>query len=170
VDRLAAMKARPDAYACARAWVALSTAHTRVAERLSGALSRACGLSVNDFEILLRLDAVPGPGLRLVDLNPAVRLTQPSLSRLIARLEQQGWLARSGDPDDRRGVLVALTRAGRRKLRTAIPVHAETIREALLDRLTPEEHDLLATVLTRIGNDRAASGRSGAEPAVKRPE
>jgi DNA-binding MarR family transcriptional regulator len=124
-----------------------------VAERLSGALSRTCGLSINDFELLLRLDRVPPPGLRLGDLNPAVRLTQPALSRMIVRLEQQGWLARTGDPDDGRGVRVTLTRAGRKVLRAAIPVHAETIREVLLDRLTPAEQDLLADALTRVVKD-----------------
>jgi DNA-binding MarR family transcriptional regulator len=128
----------------------LSTAHALVAERLSVALSRTCGLSVNDFEVLLRLARVPPPGLRLGDLHPAVRLTQPSLSRMIARLEQQGWLARTGDPNDRRGVLVTLTPAGRDVLNAAIPVHAQTIREVLLDRLTPAEQDVLAEALTRI--------------------
>lgn len=142
-------------YACARAWAALSTAHTRVAERLSTALARDCGLSVNEFEILLRLDRVPPPGLRLGDLNPAVRLTQPSLSRLIARLAGQGWLDRAGDPDDRRSVRVTLTPAGRQVLGAAIPVHANTIRETLLDRLTPEEQDLIAAVLTRIAEEQA---------------
>jgi DNA-binding MarR family transcriptional regulator len=121
---MTANAAHSDAYACARAWTALSTAHARVTERLSGALSGTCGLSINEFEVLLRLDRVPTPGLRLGDLNPAVRLTQPSLSRLIGRLEQQGWLARSGDPNDRRGVLVTLTPAGREALDRAIPVHA----------------------------------------------
>lgn len=143
----------PDAYACARAWTALSSAHARVAERLTGALSRACGLSTNDFEVLLRLEQVPPPGLRLGDLSPAVRLTQPSLSRLIARLVQHGWLTRTGDPNDGRGVLVALTPAGQEVLHAAVPVHARTIRETLLDRLTPDEQDLLSAALSRITED-----------------
>lgn len=142
-----------DAFGCARAWAALSAAHGRVAGRLSGALSRTCGLSINDFEVLLRLDRVPYPGLRLGDLNPAVQLTQPSLSRMIARLEQQGWLARAGDPNDRRGVLITLLPAGREVLRRAIPVHAQAIQAVLLDRLTPAEQDLLANALTRIAED-----------------
>jgi DNA-binding MarR family transcriptional regulator len=69
---------------------------------------------------------------------------------MIARLEQQGWLARTGDPNDRRGVLVTLTPAGREVLNAAVPVHAQTIREVLLDRLTPAEQDVLAEALTRI--------------------
>ncbi len=118
--------------------------------QLSTALARACGISINDFEILLRLDHVPPPGLRLGELTPAVQLTQPSLSRTVARLGRRGWLSRSGALDDRRGVLVAITPAGQEVLRRAAGVHAQTIREFLLDPLTPREQDLLARALTRI--------------------
>jgi DNA-binding MarR family transcriptional regulator len=142
-----------DEYACARAWAALTAAHSRVTSRLGGALSRACGLSINDFELLLRLGRTPRAGLRLGELNSAVRLTQPSLSRAAARLERCGWLRRSGDPDDRRGVLVTITPAGQEILRRAAGVHAEVIRELLLDRLAPAERDLLARALTRIAED-----------------
>ena len=40
-------------YACARAWAALTAAHTRIAGQLSNALAQACDLSINDFEILV---------------------------------------------------------------------------------------------------------------------
>lgn len=142
-----------DEYACARAWAALTAAHARVTDRLSSALTRSCGLSINDFELLLRLDRSAPPGLRLGELNAAVRLTQPSLSRAAARLEHQGWLRRAGAPDDRRGVLVSITPAGRDVLSRAAPVHAQAIRELLLDRLTPGEQDLLARALSRVTED-----------------
>lgn len=137
-------------YACARAWAALTAAHAVVTERLSFALMDACGLSINDFEVLLRLDSVPPPGLRLGDLDQTVRLSQPALSRMTARLENRGLLRRAGDPTDRRGVVVTITAAGRRMLRRAVPVHARTLRVALLDRLTPAEHEQLAAALDRI--------------------
>ena len=141
-------------YACARAWAALTAAHARVAEQLSTALALACSLSINDFEILLRLDHGPRPGTRLGELIPAVQLTQPSLSRAVARLGRRGWLSRAGAADDRRGVLVAITPAGQEVLGRAVGVHAQTIREFLLDPLTPREQDLLARALTRIGANR----------------
>jgi DNA-binding MarR family transcriptional regulator len=139
-------------YACARAWAALTAAHTRIAGQLSTALARACDLSINDFEILLRLDHAPAPGLRLTELNAAIPLTQPSLSRAVARLGQRGWLSRAGAADDRRGVLITITPAGRDVLRSAVPVHAQTIRELLLDPLTPYEQDLLARALRRVAD------------------
>jgi DNA-binding MarR family transcriptional regulator len=137
-------------YSCARAWAALTAAHARVAGQLSAALDEACGLSINDFEILLRLEQVPAPGLRLGELSPAVRLTQPSLSRAVARLERRGWLRRAGAADDRRGVVVASTPAGWDVLRRAASVHAQIISEFLLDPLTRDEQDLLAAALARI--------------------
>jgi DNA-binding MarR family transcriptional regulator len=142
--------AHAEEYACARAWAALTAAHARITGHLSTALAQACDLSINDFEILLRLDPVPSPGLRLSELNSAIRLTQPSLSRAVARLGQRGWLSRTGTADDRRGVLITITPAGRDVLRKAVPVHAQTIREFLLDPLTTGEQDLLARTLSRV--------------------
>ena len=139
-----------DEYACARAWAALTAAHALVAERLGAELARSCGMGISEFEILLRLERVPPPGLRLGELCPAVRLTQPSLSRAVARLGRRGWVSRAGAADDRRGVMVAISPAGREILRQAGPAHARVIREFLLDPLTPAEQDLLARALSRV--------------------
>jgi DNA-binding MarR family transcriptional regulator len=139
-----------DEYACARAWAALTAAHALVAERLGAELARSCGMGISEFEILLRLERVPPPGLRLGELCPAVRLTQPSLSRAVARLGRRGWVSRAGAADDRRGVVVAISPAGREILRQAGPAHTRVIREFLLDPLTPAEQDLLARALSRV--------------------
>jgi DNA-binding MarR family transcriptional regulator len=147
--RAATQSVRAD-HACARAWATLTAAHARVADRLSTELARSCGMSINDFEILLRLELLPPPGLRLGELRTAVPLTQPALSRAVTRLSDRGWLRRTGAIDDRRGVLITITPAGQEVLSLAAPVHAQTIRELLLDPLTPGEQDLLARALSRI--------------------
>ncbi len=97
-----------------------------------------------------RLEGVPSPGLRLGDLQDTVRLSQPALSRMAARLENRALLRRAGVPTDRRGVVLTITPAGQRTLRRAAAVHAETVQAALLDQLTPAEHDQLADLLIRI--------------------
>ena len=142
-----------DEYECARAWSALTAAHARTAGRLSAGLARHCGLTINDFEILVRLGHAPAPGLRLAELNTSVSLTQPALSRAVARLADRGCLSRCGVPQDRRGVLIAITKAGRELLSRAIPVHASTVRDVLLSRLTPAEQDVLAAALGRVVSD-----------------
>ena len=145
-------------YECARAWSALTAAHARICGRLSDALAASCGLTINDFEILLRIDHGPPDGLRLGELGEAVPLTQPALSRAAARLGQRGAVARSGVALDRRGVLITVTPAGRDLLRRAIPVHASVLRAALLDRLSPAEQDLLAATLGRVAAADADAG------------
>jgi DNA-binding MarR family transcriptional regulator len=139
-----------DGYACARAWTALTSAHAVVTERLGLALMDATGLSLNDFEVLLRVEGVPPPGLRLGDLQHTVRLSQPALSRMAGRLENRGLLRRAGDPTDRRGVVLTITAAGRGMLRRAVAVHEQILQAVLLDRLTSAEHDQLAELLDRI--------------------
>ena len=140
----------PDEHACAQAWAALTAAHALVTEQLSAALTRTCGLSINEFQILLRVDRSPEPGVRLGELCSAVRLTQPSLSRAVARLERHGWLRRAGAPGDGRGVMITMTTAGREVLAQGSAVHTQTISELLLGRLTPDEQELLARALTRV--------------------
>jgi DNA-binding MarR family transcriptional regulator len=147
-------------HACARAWAALTAAHARVASQLTAALQRECGLTLTDFEILLRLDAGHGAdhgaghgaGQRIGDLTGPIRLSQPALSRAVARLAGRGFLTRSGSPADARCVLVTLTPAGRDVLSTAAGVHASVINEALLGRISPAEQEVLARVLARVAD------------------
>jgi DNA-binding MarR family transcriptional regulator len=141
-----------DEYACAHAWVALTAAHAQVSGLLASALAGQRGLTINEFEILLRLDRAREGGVRPSDLLSAVPLTQPALSRAIGRLAGRGLLVRAGAPGDGRGVVILLTVAGRESLRASIPVHAQVIRAALLDKVSAAEQDILAEVLGRIAS------------------
>jgi DNA-binding MarR family transcriptional regulator len=141
-------------YACAQAWTALSAAHARIASQLADALARGCGLSVNEFEILLRLHHAPAGQLRLGELTGAVPLTQPALSRAVTRLAGRGLLARAGAPGDGRGVLIMLKPAGRKTLGEATGIHAAVLRETLLDRLSAADQELLAAVLGRVTGEQ----------------
>jgi DNA-binding MarR family transcriptional regulator len=137
-------------YSCAQAWAALSAAHARISGHLTDALAHRCGLSVNEFEILLRLHGAAGARLRLGELNEFIPLTQPALSRAVTRLAGRGYVARAGAPGDGRGVLVILEPPGAAALAAAIPVHSGAIRAALLDRLSQADQVVLAGVLGRI--------------------
>ena len=62
-------------------------------------------------------------------------------------------------------MLITITPAGRDVLHSAVPVHARTIREFLLDPLTPREQDLLARALRRVADaDQDLTSRRGARP------
>lgn len=131
-------------------WAALAAAHAIVVDRLGAALLGATGLGITEFEVLRRIDGVPPPGTRLGELQSAIRLSQPALSRMTARLEQRGLLRRAGDPTDRRGIVLTITPSGRRTLRRATSVHATTLRATLLDPLAPTGHEQLTDLLRRV--------------------
>jgi DNA-binding MarR family transcriptional regulator len=75
----------------------------------------------------------------MTDLAERSKITRSRLSHAISRLEQSGWVRREHCPSDRRGQLAVLTDKGFSALEAAAPGHAEQVRTAIFDRLTPEQ-------------------------------
>ena len=73
------------------------------------------GLTPSQLSALASVERL-GP-LQLGDLARVESVAPPTLTRAIARLEDQGLLRRHPDPADGRAVLVETTPAGRRALR-----------------------------------------------------
>ncbi len=140
----------PPTVACVNAWHLLRAAHARVEQELAGELTRACGLSVTEFDALfsLRLHAADGP--RIGDLQAAVDLSQPALSRLVARLEQRGLLCREPAPGDARAATLRLTPAGDDLLQVATAIHSRVVHEVFANRFTSAEQATLLRILGRI--------------------
>lgn len=74
-----------------------------------------------------------GP-LRIGDLAVREGVTAPTMTRVVAALEQQGHFERSADPDDGRSSLIGLTASG----------------QELLDRLTEDRTAYLAHQLAAL--------------------
>jgi|SRR6185436_12437872 DNA-binding MarR family transcriptional regulator len=112
------------------AWRDLLAAHART----HGALERALkdhDLGVSEYEILERLASDEAKERRMQELGEAVHLSQSALSRTVARLEQDGLAIRGMCPNDRRGIMVCITDAGRERLEEARPAHRAALAESL---------------------------------------
>lgn len=145
--------AEPDAstaVACVNAWHLLRAAHARVEQELGGELARACGLSVSEFDALFYLRLHASEALRIGDLQAAVDLSQPALSRLVARLEQRGLLCREPVPEDARAATLRLTAAGEEVLEIATRVHTQVVHKVFASRFTDAEQATLLSILGRI--------------------
>src|SRR6185295_15622259 len=57
--------ARHEISECALAWQTLRMAHDRVAQRLGSELAGACGLAINEFDVLLFLHSHPHEKVRI---------------------------------------------------------------------------------------------------------
>ena len=137
-------------HSCARAWQALRLAHDRVERRLTSELGQQCGLAISDFDVLLYLHLHGGEEVRMHDLTDAVLLSQPALSRLVARLVERDLLERSPAADDGRAIIVCLTDQGREVAARAVQIHIAAVHDILTNRLTDREQDTLLQTLTRI--------------------
>ena len=85
---------------------------------------------MSDFEVLDHLASKPD-GCRSQSLADAVHLSQSALSRLADRLERHGLVQRSNCVDDRRGINLVLTDAGREKHARALRTYCEVLASTL---------------------------------------
>jgi DNA-binding MarR family transcriptional regulator len=119
----------------------------RVLERR---LDRDSGLSVQWFEVLVRLHRAPDNRLRMSDLAAMTTLTPSGLTRAVDRLEAAGLVVRESSPSDRRSSLAVLTPEGRDRIETALPIQLRHVDDVLGDALSVEEELVLAELLRRL--------------------
>lgn len=143
-----------DVRAAALAWEELFRAQVAIMRRLQRdpIWDR---VSLREYDVLFTLSTAPD-GLRLRDLAESGLLSQPSLSRMVERLEDAGWVRRAPAPGDGRGVLVTLTDEGAALQREVGRRHVQAIAHYVGGALDAEGLAQLARV---TGALRAAQGR-----------
>jgi DNA-binding MarR family transcriptional regulator len=112
-------------------------------------LSSQSELSLSAASTLARLQR--SGALRLTDLAELERITQPSMTALVNRLESQGLVRRNADPTDGRAVLVEVTDAGRVALARRAEARVGTMAADLADL---DEADLRTLVAALPAIDR----------------
>jgi DNA-binding MarR family transcriptional regulator len=149
--------------ASGRAFAALLRAHAAATRNLSAQLSADHGLTLSDYEVLLRLARAPDRRMRRVDLAEQVLLTASGVTRLLDGLERSGYVERASCSSDRRVVYAVLTEVGLEKLRAASKTHLAQIETLFRARLDETELDELTVLLARLED-------GGEELACEPPE
>jgi DNA-binding MarR family transcriptional regulator len=112
-------------------WSELESEHARVREALEHALQREHRLSLSEYEVLRRLSDSPEGHRRIQELAEEIHLSQSALSRLVQRLEDDGYVCRTMCDHDRRGVFACVTDAGRKAQSEAHPTQVSVLAETL---------------------------------------
>lgn len=159
-----------------RAWRAYLLGTTLLSERLDRDLRDKHGLSMPEYEILVRLSESPDRALRMADLADSVKNSRSRITHTVKRLECSGFVARRSCESDGRGVVAVLTADGFDKLATAAPDHVDSVRTSLLDGLTDEDVAVIGRVFgavaERLGREAAVGGLcsdGGCDRADRRP-
>jgi DNA-binding MarR family transcriptional regulator len=116
---------------------AVATALVPTASRVTRLLLRRApeGVSRSEAGVLSSLSGGPRRITELADLEGHA---QPTMTLLVKRLEQRGWVARDRDPADGRVVLVSLTAAGTAALEDVRAAYRRVLRDHLV-ALTDEQ-------------------------------
>jgi DNA-binding MarR family transcriptional regulator len=142
----------------------LAETYTGLQAKIMPTLADA-GLSVTDFDVLLRLARSPGRRLRMTDLATQASLSTSGMTRVVDRLEKRGLAARETCPSDRRGSFAVLTGEGAQLLAGVVQAHARDIDRWFTGLLDQRQLDALLGAL-RILRDAV---RPGATAGVYSP-
>jgi DNA-binding MarR family transcriptional regulator len=132
------------------AWRLFLRSHSTITRRLDADLIAAHGLTLHDYEVLIHLSRAPDGMMRPSDLTDSVILTRSGVTRLLAGLEEAGFVRRESCPSDRRVIYAVLTEEGRAKLLEARPTHLRGVGELFTERFDDEQLDVLRELLGNL--------------------
>ena len=118
------------------------------------------GLPLTHFEPMSVMDRVPG--CRVYDIATELGITTGGTSKLIDRIEANGYCRRLPNPADRRSSLLELTEEGKRIFAASGEAFDEELQRWLGSAVPERTLRQFAATLTRL---RAAGHRLGAQEA-----
>ncbi|HFV7593247.1 TPA: MarR family winged helix-turn-helix transcriptional regulator [Staphylococcus aureus] len=105
------------------------------------------GLNITEFAVLeLLYNKGPQPIQRIRD---RVLIASSSISYVVSQLEDEGWITREKDKDDKRVYMACLTEKGQSQMVDIFPKHAETLTKAF-DVLTKDELTILQQAFKKL--------------------
>lgn len=140
-----------------RAWRAFLGGTTVLMDQLDRDLRAEHGLSMSEYEILVRLSESPDRSIRMAELADALSHSRSRITHTISRLERDGIVTRIQCDTDGRGVTAVLTDKGFDLLATAAHTHVRGVRDYLVDQADPD--DLAATARVMEAIQAALGGR-----------
>lgn len=142
-------------------WRALVMGTTLLFDRLDADLRRSFGLSLTEYEILVRLSERDGR-MRMAQLADALAHSRSRVTHTVARMEKALLVQRGSSPEDGRGIVCSMTDQGWDLLRQAAVEHVRSVRTHFVDLAAAEDLDAIARVMDAV-SDRLVAGHPEAE-------
>ncbi|MFC8922178.1 MarR family winged helix-turn-helix transcriptional regulator [Cellulosimicrobium sp. NPDC057127] len=131
-------------------WRAYLEGTVRFVEAMSREHEERSTVSLNEYELLVRLSESPDHTLRMSALAEGLARSRSRVTHTVARMEARGLVRRSASTGDRRGVNCVMTEAGQRTLVEAAPAHVAAVRRFMVDVLTPEQFRALGEAMSVV--------------------
>ena len=131
-------------------WRSFRGGAARLFAALEHELEQQTGLSTHEYEVLVRLSETPDRTLRMAQLADNLAHSRSRLTQTIRRMEEQGLVSRVPCVEDARGVNCTMTEKGWQVLVVAAPSHVQSVRDHLVDVLTPEQFAALGDAMETV--------------------
>jgi len=122
------------------------------------------GLSLTEFEVLLRLARTPNQRLRMSDLAAQTSLSTSGITRVVDRLERDGLVVRESCDTDRRGTWARITTTGTDRVGSVIGGHLDDVENWFTGLLGPGELRALTDALRVVRDAVHPDAVAGSEP------
>ncbi|MGV8976855.1 MAG: MarR family winged helix-turn-helix transcriptional regulator [Cellulomonas sp.] len=116
-------------------------------DALARELDEDTGLSLAEYEVLVRLSEAPCRTLRMSELAGELAHSRSRLTHTIRRMEDAGLVQRKPCAADARGVNCTMTDLGLQRIVEAAPSHVISVRAHLIDVLTDDQLRALGTAM-----------------------
>ena len=120
--------------------------------RLDSELRAESGLSMYEYDALLKLAEAPDRRLRMSELASSVLLTRSGLTRLVDRLVGDGLVERGECLSDRRGAEAVLTEEGLTRLRAASVIHLRGIETYYFDPVSTQDQEAVGRAMKVVAD------------------
>jgi DNA-binding MarR family transcriptional regulator len=141
-----------------RDWRAYIEGTVRLGEVLDRDLKSRHGLTMPEYEILVRLSEAPCRALRMAELAEYASQSRSRLSHTVSRLECKGLVRRGTCGEDKRGVIAELTDEGFALLERAARDHVTTVRDYFVDVIDPADLEAIGRAFASV-SERARKAR-----------
>lgn len=132
-----------------KTWRSYLLAKTHIEQYLEGALEDY-GLSLPEYELLVRLSESPAHTIRMGELAASVGHSRSRLTHTVKRMEQAGYVVREACSSDGRGVQARMTEAGYDLLKRAAPAHVDSVRRVFVDAIAPDDYAALGRAMSSV--------------------
>jgi DNA-binding MarR family transcriptional regulator len=133
-------------------WRSFVVGITLLIDRLDADLQHDFGLSLTEYEILVRLSERPDQQMRMAQLADALAHSRSRVTHTVTRMQKAGLVTRSSSPEDGRGIVCSLTDQGYALLAEAAHVHVTGVRDYLVDLVSPEDFAALGRVMDSVSD------------------
>ncbi len=132
------------------AWIHMARSYTRVLLAIEKDLKAAGFPALDWYDILLELEKAGEEGLRPFELQEKLLLPQYGVSRLVSRIEKEGYVERVSCTEDGRGQSLKITSLGKDLREKMWAIYGPSLEKNLGAKISEDQVKMIADILRKI--------------------